>query len=675
MKKLLSILLALVLATGLFAACSGSGSGSQAAGSTASGSGAAAAPDGKKTDLLLWLPPFAAGDDGALDKEFWTETLAPWAAENNVDLTIEITPWGNYEEKYLTGFSSGEGPDVGYMYLEMFNDFIEMGALEPLDAYITDADRENYLYLDKGFIKGKQYTMPFIVGNARILYFNMDILEQAGVTELPATWQDLVDVAVKIKEAGLPGVMPFAGEWADPAIGALNNLYYPYLWQAGGDIYNEDGTRVALMDNDAAVKAARFLYDLKFKYGVLPEESMALVGTEVRNQFIEGNIAIASMDAKSGTVLTDAGVNWDFIPSLEDETRATWIASDALIMNSASQNKELAASLIKYITSAEVMAKFHTEIAPFPPITRDEAYNDDERFKEMYEDAEHLHTLPVANGAFKVMDTLYKNLQLMMLGDLSPEEAIQNTVDYAESMGLVSLTQKTVLDLRFDPAEFSFKNYARVFSNFNIGRNLLNSVIVTGGACVLNCIVCAMAAYGFAKKHFPGRDQLFMVYLATLMIPGQVTLIPVFTIIKNLGLMNTHIALMLPILNAFGVFLVRQFMVNVPDELIEAARIDGCGENRLFLSVVVPLVKPVLVSLTIFTFITCWNDFLWPLVTVTDERMQTLTLAIAALKGNYSTNYGLVMAGSTLAFLPPFLLYVALQKEFVEGIALSGIKG
>ena len=189
------------------------------------------------------------------------------------------------------------------------------------------------------------------------------------------------------------------------------------------------------MDNDAAVKAARFLYDLKFKYGVLPEESMALVGTEVRNQFIEGNIAIASMDAKSGTVLTDAGVNWDFIPSLEDETRATWIASDALIMNSASQNKELAASLIKYITSAEVMAKFHTEIAPFPPITRYEAYNDDERFKEMYEDAEHLHTLPVANGAFKVMDTLYKNLQLMMLGDLSPEEAIQNTVDYAESIG------------------------------------------------------------------------------------------------------------------------------------------------------------------------------------------------------------------------------------------------
>lgn len=196
----------------------------------ASGSGAAAAPDGKKTDLLLWLPPFAAGDDGALDKEFWTETLAPWAAENNVDLTIEITPWGNYEEKYLTGFSSGEGPDVGYMYLEMFNDFIEMGALEPLDAYITDADRENYLYLDKGFIKGKQYTMPFIVGNARILYFNMDILEQAGVTELPCHLAGPGGRCRKDKRGGPARRDAVCGRMGRPAIGALNNLYYPYLW-------------------------------------------------------------------------------------------------------------------------------------------------------------------------------------------------------------------------------------------------------------------------------------------------------------------------------------------------------------------------------------------------------------------------------------------------------------
>ena len=139
--------------------------------------------------------------------------------------------------------------------------------------------------------------------------------------------------------------------------------------------------------------------------------------------------------------------------------------------------------------------------------------------------------------------------------------------------------------------------------------------------------------------------------------------------------MNTYPALFLPIINAFGVFLIRQFMYSVPNDLIDAARIDGCGENRIFFTIVIPLIKSVLISLVIFTFISSWNDFLWPLVIVTKPEMRTLTLAISALRGSYSTNYGLVMAGSTLAFLPPFILYILLQKQFMEGIALSGIKG
>lgn len=241
-------------------------------------------------------------------------------------------------------------------------------------------------------------------------------------------------------------------------------------------------------------------------------------------------------------------------------------------------------------------------------------------------------------------------------------------------MALVSLTQKTTLDLSFALDEFSLANYDRVFRNFNILTNLRNSIIVSGSACFFNSIISSMAAYGFEKKRFPLRKELFVLYLATMMIPGQVTLIPVFNIIKSLGLMNTYLALFLPILNAFGVFLIRQFMVGVPDDLIEAARIDGCSENAIFIRIIIPLIKSVLVSLTIFTFITSWNDFLWPLVIVTKPEMKTLTLAIATLKGSYSTNYGLVMAGSALAFLPPFLLYVFLQKQFIEGIALSGIK-
>lgn len=425
MKKLLSILLSIAMVTLLLTGC---GKTETTAGSGTGGS----TPTGEKTDMLLWLPPYATGGE-ALDQEWWTETLAPWAEENNVNLTIEITPWGNYEEKYLTAFSSGQGPDVGYMYLEMYNDFIDMGALEPLDAYFTEEEISNYLYYDLGNVKGAQYTLPFIVGNARILYFNMDILNEAGVTELPTAWQDLVDVCTQVKEANLEGVIPFAQEWADPAIGTLNNLFYPYLWQAGGDIFNENG-EVALTENDAAVKAAQFLYDLRYTYEILPDESMSMTGNDIRDQFAAGNVAVASMSANVASIFDEAGINWDFVPSLEDETKATWIAADSLIMNAASENKELAASLMKHITSPAIMEKFHSELSAFPPISKGEKYLDNERFKDLYADDTYLHTLPVAPNSFKVMDSLYKNLQLMMLGDLTPEQAIQQTVDYASSM-------------------------------------------------------------------------------------------------------------------------------------------------------------------------------------------------------------------------------------------------
>ncbi len=395
---------------------------------------AAAKTEGNPSELTFWFPPFASGDDGALDKEFWAAALEPWAEEHNVDLTIEIIPWGNYEEKHLTGYSSGEGPDITYMYSEMIGSFIDMGIIEALDEYLTDEDREHYVYIDKGMIRGKQYMLPIVVGNARILVVNKDIMEQAGVTELPSTWQDLVDIGLKVKEANLDGVMPFAQEWADPAIGALNNIYYPYLWQAGGDIYNEEETEVALLDNDAAVRTAQFMYDLRYKYEILPEESMSLVGSELLNQFKAGNVAMAYIDTKGADQLTDAGINWDFVPSLEDKTTATWIATDGLVVNSASKNKELAVELAKYITDTEVMTKFHKDIVSYPPITVDEEYLDDERYKAMYEDTEHLRSLPKATNAFKVMDTLYKNLQLMMLDDLTPEEAIENTVEYSKSI-------------------------------------------------------------------------------------------------------------------------------------------------------------------------------------------------------------------------------------------------
>lgn len=240
-------------------------------------------------------------------------------------------------------------------------------------------------------------------------------------------------------------------------------------------------------------------------------------------------------------------------------------------------------------------------------------------------------------------------------------------------MFLLSLTQSTSMHLRLVDG-VSLVNYTRVLKGFDFLLYFKNSAVASVLACALYCLLASMAAYGFAKKRFPGREAVFFLYLATMMIPGQVTIIPVFSIMRRLNILNTYAALVLPTFGAFGVFLIRQFLVSLPDDLLEAARIDGCGEIRTFVCVVLPLIKSVLISLTVFTFMNTWNDFIWPLVVCTETKMQTLTVALSVLKGNYTSNYGLIMAGATLTFLPPFILFVFLQKQFVEGIALSGIK-
>lgn len=242
-------------------------------------------------------------------------------------------------------------------------------------------------------------------------------------------------------------------------------------------------------------------------------------------------------------------------------------------------------------------------------------------------------------------------------------------------MLLLSFTNSDSLYLRLKDIAFDLHNYRAVFDRINFAVPLKNSMIVAVVTCLLNCLLCAMAAYGIEKKRFAGSKAVFAVYLATLAVPGQVTMIPVFLMMRDLGLMNSYLALVLPACDAFGVFLIKQFMGSVPDALLEAADIDGAGEIYKFTRIVVPLVMPALVSLTVFTFITSWNNFLWPLVICTDSSMHTLTVALSLLKGRFETNYGLVMAGSTMTFLFPFVLYICLQKQFVEGIALSGIKG
>jgi multiple sugar transport system permease protein len=243
-------------------------------------------------------------------------------------------------------------------------------------------------------------------------------------------------------------------------------------------------------------------------------------------------------------------------------------------------------------------------------------------------------------------------------------------------MIIMSFTQSTTLQIHWKDVDFTdFSNFQYVMGKTGFIRALLNSVIVVGCSCFFNCIIASMAAYGFEKKNFPGKEAIFRIYLLTLMIPGQVTMIPVFIMMNKMNLLNTYFALIVLIINAFGVFLIRQFMESVPNELLEAAQIDGAPEYKIFLKIVIPLIKPVLISLVVFTFVSSWNDFLWPLVSTSNSDMYTLTVALSLLKTQYQTNYGLILSGATISFMFPFLMYVFLQKQFVEGIALSGIKG
>ena len=243
-------------------------------------------------------------------------------------------------------------------------------------------------------------------------------------------------------------------------------------------------------------------------------------------------------------------------------------------------------------------------------------------------------------------------------------------------MILMSFTDSRTLQLHLSNVNFTdLSNFIYIFNNSGFLQAFVNSIIVVVVSCVLNVIISCMAAYGFEKKLFPGRDFIFQIYMITLMIPGQVTMIPLFVIMKNLGLLNTKTALIIPMIGAFSVFLVKQFVNGVPDELIESAKVDGCPEYRIFIQIVMPLLQPVMITLIVFTFISSWNDFLWPLIAATETETYTLTVALSVLKTQYQVNYGQIMAGSTITFIFPFILYVFLQKQFVQGIALGGVKG
>ncbi len=227
------------------------------------------------------------------------------------------------------------------------------------------------------------------------------------------------------------------------------------------------------------------------------------------------------------------------------------------------------------------------------------------------------------------------------------------------------------------PAALRFENYATLRDVIPLGRVYLNSAVVATATTLGILLTSSLAGYGFAKFRFPGRDLLFLFVLATLMIPFFVVLIPIFYMISKFGWIDSYPGLIVPnIATAFGIFLMRQYIVQaVPDELIDAGRVDGAGEFRVFWTLVLPLVRPALGALAIWNFLGVYNSFLWPLVVMSSNEKLMLPVGLAQVYGNYSREYGLVMGGAVLAAVPMIVVFVALRRQFIEGLTFGALKG
>ena len=226
------------------------------------------------------------------------------------------------------------------------------------------------------------------------------------------------------------------------------------------------------------------------------------------------------------------------------------------------------------------------------------------------------------------------------------------------------------------PKVATLSNYHELFVRAGMGRYLLNSFLIASAATLLSLLFNVLAGYAFAKLQFAGREKVFAALLAALVIPGQVAMMPLFLMLKQIGLVNTYAGAIVPgMAGIFGIFLVRQYARTIPDELLEAARIDGAGEFRIFWQIVLPALKPILVTLAIFSFLGSWNDFMWPLIVLTDDQLHTLPVALASLSREHVQDNELMMAGSVVTVLPVLLLFLSLQRYYLQGLLLGSVKG
>ena len=244
------------------------------------------------------------------------------------------------------------------------------------------------------------------------------------------------------------------------------------------------------------------------------------------------------------------------------------------------------------------------------------------------------------------------------------------------SASLMPSGEASTFPPHFFPTKVTFSHYFDLFTRLSLGRYLLNSAFIAIVVTLASLAINSMAGYAFAKLRFKGRDKLFRVLSAALVLPVQVSMLPLFLLLKNMGLINTYWGVIIPgLASIFGIFLVRQYALSIPEEMLDAARVDGASEFRIFWSIVVPGIVPILATLSIWTFLATWTDFMWPLIVLSDESHYTLPVALANLAGEHVQDTELMMAGSVITIIPVMLVFLFLQRYYIQGVMAGSVKG
>lgn len=423
-KKIVSVLLVAAMAVSMFTGC-GSKSDSKKSDSKS----------GEKT-LEVWVPPL----DDATEKN-WGDLLKDWEKENDCKVNLTVIPWDKYEETYTTALNSGEGPDVGYMYNEMFPTYIDAGAVEDMSSYVTDEDKKEYKYLSNGNMMDGQYGWPLVTGVPFVLYYNEDILNALG-EKAPETWDDFARICQEAtKDTDGDGKVDqygFACGMNTSDIGAmqiLNAYYYSALWQNGGQVYNDDLKSVSFAD-EAGKEAVTWLKGLT---SYMNEDFMSLSWSDAfSNVFGAGKAAfgITRSSQTDGTTFAETypDLNWNFVTSLKNKDFGTFGATDCLTLMSACEDKDLAMDFIKYVTGSEFMTAYHAK-CPGAALTESEPYVGDEKMEKIYtEDKDKWHGIQAGPCGTQILNQLAADFQGIMSGETSIDEGLKEAEDYANGL-------------------------------------------------------------------------------------------------------------------------------------------------------------------------------------------------------------------------------------------------